>query len=132
MSCRRGQVLFTPPHEVRVLPSIFGAEGQLLCLAPDGVPEGVDPFLLQRLSFFRVNRPAAVLDLSAGDHRWLEDRIESMESELGSVDRIANYGLKDGRVFDFISRSTPSAGGSEEGFFGQVFKNLGKRGALGG
>ena len=50
--------------------------------------------------------------------------------ELGSVDRIANYGLKDGRVFDYISRSTPSAGGSEEGLFGQVFKNLGKRGSV--
>ncbi len=51
-------------------------------------------------------------------------------NELDSVDRVANYGLKDGRVFDYISRSTPAAGGSEEGFFGQVFKNLGKRGSV--
>lgn len=50
--------------------------------------------------------------------------------DLGSVQRIANYGLKDGRVFDFISRSTPSAGGQEEGFLGQMFKNLGKRGSV--
>jgi len=53
-------------------------------------------------------------------------------SELGSVDRIANYGLKDGRVFDFITRSTPAANNAETGFLGQVFKNLGKRGTLGG
>ena len=51
-------------------------------------------------------------------------------NDLGSVDRIANYGLKDGRVFDFISRKTPAAGGSDEGFLGQMFKNLGKRGSV--
>ena len=51
-------------------------------------------------------------------------------NDLGTVDRIANYGLKDGRVFDFISRSTPAAGGSDEGFLSQMFKNLGKRGSV--
>ena len=25
----------------------------------------------------------------------------------GKVDRIANYGMKDGKVFDFVSRTTP-------------------------
>ncbi|MGQ2906660.1 MAG: outer membrane protein assembly factor BamE [Aliihoeflea sp.] len=29
----------------------------------------------------------------------------------GRVSNIANYGLQDGRVFDFISRTTPTAGG---------------------
>ena len=51
-------------------------------------------------------------------------------NDLGTVDRIANYGLKDGRVFDFINRQTPAAGGSDEGFLGQMFKNLGKRGSV--
>ena len=26
------------------------------------------------------------------------------------VDRIANYGMKDGKVFDFVSRTTPTGG----------------------
>ena len=47
-------------------------------------------------------------------------------NELDSVDRIANYGLKDGRVFDFISRKTPAAGGRDESLLAQMFKNLGK------
>ena len=47
-------------------------------------------------------------------------------NELDSVDRIANYGIKDGRVFDFISRQTPAAGGTDETFLSQMFKNLGK------
>lgn len=44
----------------------------------------------------------------------------------GSVDRVANYGLKDGKVFDFISRTTPAPGGNEDGILKQLFRNLGK------
>ena len=35
--------------------------------------------------------------------------------------RLADYGLKDGRIFDFIGRTTPS-GGVEQNFLGLVFK----------
>jgi outer membrane protein assembly factor BamE (lipoprotein component of BamABCDE complex) len=37
------------------------------------------------------------------------------------VERIALYGLQDGRVFDFITRTTP-AGGEETSFIGQIFR----------
>jgi outer membrane protein assembly factor BamE (lipoprotein component of BamABCDE complex) len=37
------------------------------------------------------------------------------------VERVALYGLQDGRVFDFISRTTP-AGGEEASFIGQIFR----------
>jgi outer membrane protein assembly factor BamE (lipoprotein component of BamABCDE complex) len=40
------------------------------------------------------------------------------------VERIALYGLQDGKPFDFISRTT-SAGGVEQSFINQVFKGLG-------
>jgi outer membrane protein assembly factor BamE (lipoprotein component of BamABCDE complex) len=36
------------------------------------------------------------------------------------VQRLANYGLKDGRVFDFVSRTTPS-GGNELNYLNYVF-----------
>lgn len=39
------------------------------------------------------------------------------------VKRIANYGLKDGRVIDFITRETPT-GGREENFLKSAFTNL--------
>jgi outer membrane protein assembly factor BamE (lipoprotein component of BamABCDE complex) len=39
------------------------------------------------------------------------------------VQRLANYGLKDGKVFDFVSQTTPT-GGQELRYLGQVFKNL--------
>lgn len=35
------------------------------------------------------------------------------------VTRVANYGLKDGKVFDFVSRTTPTAG-KDENFLTQV------------
>ncbi|MDF2810993.1 MAG: bamE [Microvirga sp.] len=37
------------------------------------------------------------------------------------VERIALYGIQDGKVFDFISRTTPS-GGQESSFIGQLFR----------
>lgn len=46
---------------------------------------------------------------------------------LGSVERIANYGMKDGKVFDFISRTTPAPGGNEDGILKQLFRNLGTK-----
>jgi outer membrane protein assembly factor BamE (lipoprotein component of BamABCDE complex) len=37
------------------------------------------------------------------------------------VERVALYGLQDGQVFDFISRTTPS-GGQETSFLTQIFR----------
>jgi outer membrane protein assembly factor BamE (lipoprotein component of BamABCDE complex) len=45
----------------------------------------------------------------------------------GTVDHVANYGLKDGKVFDFISRTTPAPGGKDEGILKGLFRNLGKQ-----
>jgi outer membrane protein assembly factor BamE (lipoprotein component of BamABCDE complex) len=39
------------------------------------------------------------------------------------VERIANYGLKDGKVFDFISRTT-ATGGSELSMIRQIFRAI--------
>ncbi|MGH6771418.1 MAG: outer membrane protein assembly factor BamE [Xanthobacteraceae bacterium] len=39
------------------------------------------------------------------------------------VERLANYGLKDGRVFDYVSRTTPT-GGDEVTLLGSIFKGL--------
>lgn len=39
------------------------------------------------------------------------------------VERVASYGLQDGKVFDFISRTTPAAG-TDQNFLGQLFRGL--------
>lgn len=50
----------------------------------------------------------------------------------GTVDRVANYGLKDGRVFDYVSRTTPAPGGKDVGIVTQLFRNLGQKQIFGG
>jgi len=43
--------------------------------------------------------------------KLIDQRVLSVYfSEENTVSRIANYGLQDGRVFDFISRTTPTSG----------------------
>src|SRR6202030_1464148 len=39
------------------------------------------------------------------------------------VQRLANYGIRDGKLFDYVSRTTPSGGEQQSiiGFFGKVF-----------
>jgi outer membrane protein assembly factor BamE (lipoprotein component of BamABCDE complex) len=47
-------------------------------------------------------------------------------TEESTVERIADYGLKDGKVFDFVTKTTPTRG-KDENFLQQVLA-----GALGG
>ncbi|MBU4530034.1 MAG: outer membrane protein assembly factor BamE [Hoeflea sp.] len=48
--------------------------------------------------------------------------------EEGTVKQIANYTLKDGRVFDMISRTTPT-GGVDKSFLAQVLSGAGGDGS---
>lgn len=43
--------------------------------------------------------------------------------KTGKVSRIANYGMKDGQVFDFVSRTTPT-GGEEPDFLRNMMTGL--------
>ncbi|TIS52572.1 MAG: outer membrane protein assembly factor BamE [Mesorhizobium sp.] len=45
----------------------------------------------------------------------------------GRVTQIANYGLKDGKIFDFISRTTPT-GGKDQNFLSQIINGASKLG----
>jgi outer membrane protein assembly factor BamE (lipoprotein component of BamABCDE complex) len=40
------------------------------------------------------------------------------------VERVALYGVQDGKVFDFISRTTPSSG-QDQNFVGALFRGIG-------
>jgi outer membrane protein assembly factor BamE (lipoprotein component of BamABCDE complex) len=53
-------------------------------------------------------------------------------TQTGQVERVAHYGLKDGKVFDFISRTTPSANTNDQTIVQQLFRNLGQRQIFGG
>jgi outer membrane protein assembly factor BamE (lipoprotein component of BamABCDE complex) len=51
-------------------------------------------------------------------------------SQLGSVDRVAHYGIKDGKVFDYARQKTPTPS-RDEGILKALFRNLGAK-QLGG
>ncbi len=44
--------------------------------------------------------------------------------DTGTVTRVGDYGLKDGKVFDFITRTTPT-GGKDLNFLGQILAGPG-------
>ena len=46
--------------------------------------------------------------------------------EDGRVTQIANYGMQDGKVFDFISRTTPT-GGKDQNFLSQMLAGASAR-----
>lgn len=45
---------------------------------------------------------------------------------VGSVDRVAHYGMKDGKVFDYVKRETPSHT-PDQGLLKQIFRGIGQR-----
>jgi outer membrane protein assembly factor BamE (lipoprotein component of BamABCDE complex) len=45
---------------------------------------------------------------------------------LGSVDRVAHYGIKDGKVFDYARQKTPTPS-RDEGILKALFRNLGAK-----
>ena len=53
-----------------------------------------------------------------------EQKVLAVYFDKGKkVERIANYGIEDGKVFDFVSRTTPTAG-SEPAFLRNLFSSL--------
>lgn len=48
-------------------------------------------------------------------------------SPTSSVERVAQYGIKDGKVFDISTSQTPAANSREDGILRQMFRNIGQR-----
>ncbi len=67
----------------------------------------------------RLSRPALFMNPSVVDQNVMAIYFE----KGGKVSRIANYGLKDGQVFDYVSRTTPT-GGQEPDFLRNIFTGL--------
>src|SRR5262245_44003251 len=55
----------------------------------------------------------------------VDQRVIAVYFDKGRrVERLADYGLKDGKIFDFVSRTTPT-GGQELSYLTYLFKILG-------
>jgi outer membrane protein assembly factor BamE (lipoprotein component of BamABCDE complex) len=67
----------------------------------------------------KTERAAAFLPQEVVDQRVIAVYFDKERR----VRRLANYGLKDGKIFDFVSQTTPT-GGQEMNFIGRMFNNL--------
>jgi outer membrane protein assembly factor BamE (lipoprotein component of BamABCDE complex) len=67
----------------------------------------------------RTEQKAAFLNPQVVDQRVLAVYFDRERR----VARIANYGVQDGKIFDFVSRTTPT-GGEELSLLRQIFGNL--------
>ncbi len=65
----------------------------------------------------RAERPIAFMTPSLVDQRVIAVYFDRGRK----VERLANYGLKDGKVFDYISRTTPTTG-KEVNYINAMFK----------
>ncbi len=68
----------------------------------------------------RSERRVAFLDTSVTDQRVLAVYFDKRRQ----VQRVANYGLQDGKMFDFISRTTPTSG-QEISYLTPIFRLIG-------
>ena len=63
------------------------------------------------------------------DAKFMADKVVDQHvvaiyfDDKQKVARIANYGMKDGKIFDFVSQTTPT-GGLDRSFLQQVFAGL--------
>ncbi len=69
----------------------------------------------------KVSQTALFLPEKITDQRVVAVYID----KNNKVERVANYGMQDGVIFDFISRTTPAAG-ADSGFLSSVFRRLGQ------
>ena len=94
---------------------------------PEGALEQVPLGATQEQVLIVLGTPSTVATVSGEVFYYISQRAEQklafMNQEVTNqrviavyfdkqrrVQRLANYGLKDGRVFDFVSRTTPTAG----------------------
>ncbi len=65
----------------------------------------------------RAERPVAFMPQSVVDQRVVAVYFDKNRR----VQRLANYGIKDGKVFDYVSRTTPT-GGAELSYLGNILR----------
>ncbi|QKV18335.1 outer membrane protein assembly factor BamE [Oricola thermophila] len=104
-----------------LVPPGSSREQVLLTLGTPTTTETFDNEVFYYISQTR-RRGAAFMKAKLVDQRVLAVYF----NDEGTVERIANYGLQDGKLFDFISRTTPT-GGRDQTFLSQILS-----GTLGG
>ena len=116
----------------------FGETFQRGYVLPDGALEQIRLGASQEQVLIVLGTPSTVATVSGEAFYYISQRAERSISFMPTkitdqrvvavyfdkdrrVERVASYGIKDGRVFDFISRTTPTAG-SDVNFVKAMFE----------
>ena len=113
---QRGYIL--PPGALEQIP-IGASQDQVLIVL--GTPSTVATLNGEVFYYIsqRASRPLAFMQ-----DRVIDQRVIAVYFDKNrQVRRLANYGLKDGVIFDFISRTTPTSG-AEVNYVAPLFKAL--------
>ena len=121
-----------------VLGACTGEQFQKGYILPEGALEQIPIGASQDQVLIVMGTPSTVATLSGEVFYYISQRSERKVAFMPqnvidqrviaiyfdknrTVQRIANYGLKDGKVFDFISRTTPTSG-QEMSYLTPLFK----------
>jgi len=107
------------PQAIELAPIGSSREQVLLALGTPSTQATFDNEVFYYISQIR-KRNAAFMKPKLVDQRVLAVYFGAD----GRVENIANYGMQDGKVFDFISRTTPT-GGKDQNFLGQLLSGFG-------
>ena len=123
-ACNTSEVLnqgyIVDEQTVALVPVGSSREQVLLALGSPSTTATFDNEVFYYISQKRV-RPVAFMQPHIVDQRVLAVYFNN----TGTVDRLANYGLQNGQLFDFISRTTPT-GGKDQNFLSQIINGASK------
>jgi outer membrane protein assembly factor BamE (lipoprotein component of BamABCDE complex) len=119
----------------------FGETFQRGYVLPEGALEQIRLGASQEQVLIVLGTPSTVATVSGEAFYYISQRAERAISFMPAkitdqrviaiyfdkdrrVERVASYGIKDGKVFDYISRTTPTAG-SDTSLIKALFQNLG-------
>jgi outer membrane protein assembly factor BamE (lipoprotein component of BamABCDE complex) len=113
---QKGYIL--PPGALEQIP-IGASQDQVLIVM--GTPSTVATLSGEVFYYIsqRSERKVAFMQQSVIDQRVIAIYFDKNRT----VQRVANYGLQDGKIFDFISRTTPTSG-QEMSYLTPIFKLL--------
>lgn len=113
---QKGYIL--PPGALEQIPIGASQDQVLIVMGTPSTVATLDGEVFYYISQ-RSERPVAFMNQKVVDQRVIAVYFDKSRR----VRRLANYGLQDGKIFDFISRTTPTSG-QEMSYLTPLFKLL--------
>jgi len=113
---QKGYIL--PPGALEQIPIGASQDQVLIVMGTPSTVATLDGEVFYYISQ-RAERPVMFMNQKVVDQRVIAIYFDKNRQ----VRRLANYGLKDGRIFDFVSRTTPTSG-QEMSYLTPLFKLL--------